>query len=129
MIALYLFLFILGLIAVWLPIMLVATLFSGWWELARTYPHTTPAPADDGSPAKRLQGSIYFSPLFRYQRLVHATVDHDHLHLALPPIVGAFHKPISIPWAEITFPRREQAVMGMVPILSLIHISDPPSPY
>ena len=116
MIAVYLLIAIVGLIAVWLPIMLVATLFSGWWELSRAYPASVPAPGDDGAPPKRLQGSVYFSPLFRYQRVVHATPDHDHLHISIPPLIGAFHSPMSIPWAEITFPRRDKVVMGMVPI-------------
>lgn len=114
--ALYLILAIAGLVAIWLPVMLVATLFSGWWELSRTYPYMPPTPGDDGSPIIRLQGSVYFSPLFRYQRFVHAVADQDHLHLSMPPLIGAFHKPMSIPWEQITFPRRDRTVMGMIPL-------------
>ena len=103
---------IVGALALWLPVMLVAVLFSGWYELARAFPERPPAQG-----AVRGVGSIFFSPIFRYSRIVLYAVDDDMLHLRLPAVVGAFHKPVSIPWAAIHLDERSRA--GMTPVVIL----------
>ncbi len=110
-IAIYAIVGVAGVIALWLPVMLIAALFSGWWELARAFPRTPPAPR-----ATRGVGSLYLSPIFRYKGFVAYAIDDDHLHLAMPPILGAFHPPMSIPWAAIHFFRGDDTVLGLIPI-------------
>ncbi|MCA9292449.1 MAG: hypothetical protein KDA20_01400 [Phycisphaerales bacterium] len=97
-----------GLILLWMPIMLVATLFSGWWELSHQFPKRRP-----GVGAKRGLGSVAFSPVFQYKRCVNFAIDDDFLHLSLPPLLGIFHGPISIPWSMIQFPVGAKRVAGM----------------
>lgn len=98
-----------GLIALWLPVMLIAALFSGWWELAKDHPRRPPETG-----ARRGAGSVYLSPLFRYKGIVTYAADDEHLHLSMPPILGAFHPPISIPWAALHFFKGENPVLGMI---------------
>lgn len=108
---LYTIIGVVGLITFWLPIVLIAALFSGWWELAKAHPKRRPETG-----ARRGVGSVYLSPLFRYKGIVHYTTDDEHLHIALPPIVGAFHAPMSIPWAKLTFFKGEHTVLGMIAV-------------
>jgi len=98
-----------GLIALWLPVMLTAALFSGWWELAKDHPKRT---AETG--ARRGAGSVYLSPLFRYKGIVTYAADDEYLHLSMPPILGAFHPPVSVPWAALHFFKGEDPVLGMI---------------
>jgi len=102
----------LGVLLIWLPLMMTAVLFSGWWELSRLYPVKPPAPA-----ARRGVGSVYFSPIFRYKNFVVYAIDDDHLHLRLPPLVGALHAPISIPWCAIELPTDQPSPSGMATVL------------
>ena len=97
-----------GLVLLWMPVMLIATLFSGWWELAHRFPRRRP---DVG--AKHGLGSVAFSPVFQYKRCVNYAIDDDFLHLSLPPVLGVFHGPISIPWSLIQFPVGAKRVAGM----------------
>jgi hypothetical protein len=99
-----------GVVALWFPIMMFATMFSGWWDLARRFPRTT-IPAD----ARRGVGTVVLSPLFRYKGVVTWAADHDHLHLSLP-LIGVFHDPISIPFAELRFFAGDRRVMGLTPV-------------
>jgi len=103
---------IMGLALIWLPIMMAAVLFSGWWDLARRYRATKPALA-----AKRGVGSVFFSPIFRYKNFVLYAIDDDHLHLRLPPILGPLHAPMSIPWHAIDLPTDQPTLPGMVPAI------------
>jgi len=103
---------IMGLALIWLPIMMAAVLFSGWWDLSRRYRATKPALA-----AKRGVGSVFFSPIFRYKNFVLYTIDDDHLHLRLPPILGALHAPMSIPWHAVDLPTDQPTLPGMVPAI------------
>lgn len=98
-----------GLAAIWLPIMLIATLVSGWWELARAYPQGEIEPG-----AERGVGTVVTSALCRYKGMVGFASDAEHLHLWLPPVLGAFHAPMSIPWAQIEFPRGGERIVGLV---------------
>lgn len=100
---------IFSLALVWLPVMMIAVLFSGWWELARRYPARKPQAG-----AQRGIGSVYFTPLFRYKNFVAYSADDDHLHLRLPPLLGALHAPMSIPWHSIELPTDQPAMLGMV---------------
>lgn len=103
---------IIGLALIWLPIMMGAVLFSGWWDLSRRYPARKPAIG-----AQRGVGSVFFSPLFRYKNFVLFAIDDDHLHLRLPPVLGALHAPMSIPWPSIDLPPDRPTLPGMVPLL------------
>ena len=97
-----------GMVLLWMPIMLIATLFSGWWELANRYPRRRPSMG-----ARRGLGTVAFSPVFQYKRCVNFVIDDDHLHLSLPPILGIFHAPMSIPWPVIEFPTGAKRIAGM----------------
>jgi hypothetical protein len=108
---LYGMLLVFALLALWLPFMLFLALFSGWWELSRVYPRQPPATG-----ARRGAGSVLFGPLFRYRHVVAWADDGDVLHLGLPPIVGAFHPPMSIPWAAIEFDQGDRRVAGFIPV-------------
>ena len=103
---------VMGVAFVWLPIMMVAVMFSGWWDLSRRYRATKPLLG-----ARRGVGSVFFSPIFRYKNFVSYTIDDDHLHLRLPPIVGALHAPMSIPWEAIDLPTDIPTLPGMVPAI------------
>jgi|GEM_PF-2103691 len=99
-----------GVVAIWFPLMILAVLFSGWWDLAKRFPKRPPADV-----YKRGVGSVFFSPIFRYRGVVSYAADHDHLHLSLP-LVGVFHEPISIPFAELRFFAGDRKVMGLTPV-------------
>ncbi len=117
------FVVIIGLALIWLPIMMAAVMLSGWWDLARRYPATKPAIG-----AQRGVGSVFFSPLFRYKNFVLFAVDDDYLHLRLPPLLGALHAPISIPWPAIELPANQPTLPGMTPIVAIgrrIFVSKP----
>jgi hypothetical protein len=103
---------IIGLALIWLPLMMGAVLFSGWWDLARRFPARKPALG-----AHRGVGSVFFSPLFRYKNFVLYAIDDDHLHLRLPPVLGALHAPMSIPWPAIDLPSDQPTLPGVVPVL------------
>ena len=103
---------LIGLALIWLPIMMVAVMFSGWWDLSRTYRVRKPTPG-----ARRGVGSVFFSPLFRYKNFVSYAIDDDYLHLHLPPLLGALHAPMSIPWHAIELPTDQPTLPGMVPAI------------
>ncbi|MFB3430335.1 MAG: hypothetical protein ABL309_05405 [Phycisphaerales bacterium] len=101
---------VVGLAFIWLPIMMIAVIFSGWWDLAKRYRARKPALG-----ARRGVGSVFFSPLFRYKKFVAYAIDDDHLHLRLPPVIGALHAPMSIPWHAIDLPTDLPTLRGMIP--------------
>lgn len=103
---------IVGLAFIWLPVMMIAVMFSGWWDLSKRYRATKPAVG-----ARRGVGSIFFSPIFRYKKFVAYAIDDDHLHLRLPPVIGALHAPMSIPWHAIELPTDRPTLPGMVPAI------------
>lgn len=103
---------IVGLLLIWLPVMMIAVLFSGWWDLSRTYRARKPTLT-----ARRGVGSVFFSPLFRYKNFVSYAIDDDYLHLRLPPLLGALHAPMSIPWQAIELPTDQPTLPGMVPAI------------
>ncbi len=99
---------IFGIILLWMPIMLIAALFSGWWELSRLHPKHQAMMG-----AKRGVGTVVFSPLFQYKRCVGYAIDDDHLHLWMPPVLGIFHPPMSIMWSAMQFPEGARNISGM----------------
>lgn len=103
---------VMALAFVWLPTMMIAVMFSGWWDLSRRYRATKPATG-----ARRGVGSVFFTPIFRYKNFVTYAIDDDHLHLRLPPVLGALHAPMSIPWHAIELPTDQPSMPGMVPAI------------
>jgi hypothetical protein len=102
---------VMGIVAIWFPLMLAAALFSGWWELAKRFPAQRPI----GENAERGVGTVVFSPLFRYKGIVHYAADQDALHLSMP-LLGVFHPPVTLPFAELRFFAGERTVLGMMPV-------------
>ena len=101
---------IMGVVALWFPLMMFATMFSGWWDLAKRFPRK---PVGD-NPTRGV-GTVVFSPIFRYNNVVHWTTDDDFLHLSLP-LIGVFHEPMSIPLAEFDFFAGDKSVLGLTPV-------------
>lgn len=103
---------VISLALIWLPVMMFAVMFSGWWDLSRAYRARKPI-----SGARRGVGSVFFSPIFRYKNIVSYAIDDDYLHLRLPPLVGALHAPMSIPWQAIELPTDQPTLPGMAPVI------------
>lgn len=73
--------------------------FSGWRELARSFPRV---PVGEGARRGHF-GAVRFGA-GGYNGCVSWAADDDHLHLALWPVFAVFgHPPMSIPWSAIEF--------------------------
>ena len=84
-----------AIIWIWLPISFFASIFLGWYDLARHFPRQKP-----GDGAAHGNTSITLPPFGQYKHVILYSMDDDHLHLRTLPIFF-FHRAMSIPWAEI----------------------------
>jgi hypothetical protein len=69
---------------------------SGWRTLARRYPPQPHGPGRGGS-----FGSIRFQALGGYNNCIIWKADETYLHLRVWPVIGVFHRAMSVPWEAI----------------------------
>jgi len=91
--------FALYFVGLWIVIMLLLSLLSGWRSLAGQFRASTPP---DGDRFRFTSGSIgfWFFPV-SYSNCLTVTVGHGGIHLAMFLPFRLFHPPLFIPWAMI----------------------------
>ncbi|MGP1346604.1 MAG: hypothetical protein ACTS3F_08050 [Phycisphaerales bacterium] len=101
---------VMGVLFLWLPISIVQTLMSGWFDLARRFPGVRPSP---GSVSATGTTTLLLSRHRWYRVLARYVADDDHLHLRLISPAASFQEGISIPWAAIEEARVNPADTGL----------------
>lgn len=89
---------VMGVLFIWLPISVVQTLMSGWFDLSRRFPGTKPNRATVSAIGFT---SLLLSKHRWYRVIARYIADDDHLHLRLISPAAILYERISIPWAAI----------------------------
>jgi len=92
---------LLGFVALWICLVYLLALVSGWHHLARHF-RAQEQPSGKTRSAGPFNTTIYLRKGNLYQNILRLTADDDALYLSVVFLFRTGHPPLRIPWSEIT---------------------------